>query len=155
MALIKCKECEKEISDQAVACPSCGAPVRNALNQDAKVKSVSNKRWVVLALILGSLLFVLSSIRQQSLPLLPIEVGYRNALLGPGMVLQVKNTSDQILTVLVTLNNPTTSQEQSFRLDIDPHGVSEIGHKEGWILAQGDNCEIKNNQFKPWIGSIQ
>ena len=26
MALIKCYECEKEISDQAPACPHCGAP---------------------------------------------------------------------------------------------------------------------------------
>jgi len=28
MALIKCKECEKEISSEAVNCPSCGAPVK-------------------------------------------------------------------------------------------------------------------------------
>ena len=28
MALIKCKECEKEISSDAVNCPSCGAPVK-------------------------------------------------------------------------------------------------------------------------------
>ena len=26
MALIKCYECSKEISDQAAACPQCGAP---------------------------------------------------------------------------------------------------------------------------------
>ena len=26
MALIKCYECEKEISDKAPACPHCGAP---------------------------------------------------------------------------------------------------------------------------------
>jgi len=29
MALIKCYECEKEISDKAPACPHCGAPVKN------------------------------------------------------------------------------------------------------------------------------
>ena len=27
MALIHCKECDKEISDQAAACPACGAPI--------------------------------------------------------------------------------------------------------------------------------
>ena len=27
MALIKCKECGKEISDLAASCPHCGAPV--------------------------------------------------------------------------------------------------------------------------------
>ncbi|MFR6378429.1 MAG: zinc-ribbon domain-containing protein [Oscillospiraceae bacterium] len=28
MALIKCPECGREISDTASACPGCGAPVR-------------------------------------------------------------------------------------------------------------------------------
>lgn len=28
MALIKCPECGKEISDQASSCPSCGAPIK-------------------------------------------------------------------------------------------------------------------------------
>lgn len=29
MALIKCEECGKEISDRAVACPNCGCPVEH------------------------------------------------------------------------------------------------------------------------------
>jgi hypothetical protein len=28
MALIKCPECEREVSDQAMACPHCGYPIR-------------------------------------------------------------------------------------------------------------------------------
>ncbi len=28
MALIKCQECDKEISDQAEACPGCGHPIK-------------------------------------------------------------------------------------------------------------------------------
>ena len=27
MALIKCSECAKEVSDKATACPNCGAPI--------------------------------------------------------------------------------------------------------------------------------
>jgi uncharacterized membrane protein YvbJ len=27
MALIKCPECGKEISDQAIKCPKCGCPI--------------------------------------------------------------------------------------------------------------------------------
>ncbi|WP_122974679.1 zinc-ribbon domain-containing protein [Comamonas thiooxydans] len=33
MALIKCRECGKEISDQAEACIGCGAPLRNRSEQ--------------------------------------------------------------------------------------------------------------------------
>ena len=28
MALIKCPECGKEISDKAISCPNCGLPLR-------------------------------------------------------------------------------------------------------------------------------
>lgn len=33
MALMKCPECHKEISDQAVSCPNCGYPIREKLKQ--------------------------------------------------------------------------------------------------------------------------
>ena len=33
MALRKCKECGKEVSSKASACPNCGAPVKNAPTQ--------------------------------------------------------------------------------------------------------------------------
>jgi hypothetical protein len=29
MALVKCSECDKNISDKAVACPNCGSPINN------------------------------------------------------------------------------------------------------------------------------
>ena len=34
MALIKCYECSKEISDKAISCPNCGAPTN--LDSDKK-----------------------------------------------------------------------------------------------------------------------
>ena len=39
MALIKCPECGKEISDKATSCPNCGAPVSNQNNTGAPVSS--------------------------------------------------------------------------------------------------------------------
>ena len=35
MALVKCKECKKEISSLAPACPSCGAPLADASGKHA------------------------------------------------------------------------------------------------------------------------
>lgn len=38
MALVKCDDCGREVSDRAPACPSCGAPVASATDADAPTK---------------------------------------------------------------------------------------------------------------------
>lgn len=45
MALITCKECGKDISDQAAACPGCGAPVQSTQPaMPAPPKSLGDKK---------------------------------------------------------------------------------------------------------------
>lgn len=39
MALIKCSECGRQISDRAEACPGCGAPVSVTVKQEASQQS--------------------------------------------------------------------------------------------------------------------
>jgi len=41
MALIRCEECGRKVSDRAVACPGCGAPVSAAAGLDGLSSSVS------------------------------------------------------------------------------------------------------------------
>lgn len=45
MALIKCPECGKEISDRAGACPNCGCPIADAPTS-VKVRALSNDHGV-------------------------------------------------------------------------------------------------------------
>ena len=64
MALIKCWECEKEISSKAASCPECGNPIKG----ETKVvpKRTSRKPLVLLLSIflifLGIALFVITAI---------------------------------------------------------------------------------------------
>ncbi|MEQ1934886.1 MAG: hypothetical protein ABL962_13585 [Fimbriimonadaceae bacterium] len=157
MALLKCGECGKEISDQAASCPGCGAPTTKLAPPPAKEKrKTSPIAWAAaIAIIVGLLWYSQSrEYKEQSLPTLPIDVKFREAMLGPGMVLQVQNKSGTPLMVVVSLKNPTTQQEKSFRLDITSNGNGEIGHQEGWVLASGDQIQISNASFKSWQGSI-
>ena len=39
MALIKCSECEKEMSSNALTCPHCGAPNKDAQKKETQKKS--------------------------------------------------------------------------------------------------------------------
>lgn len=61
MALVSCKECGKQISDQAAACPNCGAPVSGRSQPPAAPVMVtapkSRSAAVLLAMLLGGLGF--------------------------------------------------------------------------------------------------
>ena len=56
MALIKCPECEREVSDQAQSCPNCGYPLRKQpppVPPTGEVQTVeaTGKMWKALQLI--------------------------------------------------------------------------------------------------------
>ncbi len=55
MALIKCGECGKEISDKAPACPGCGNPIHGGGQTKEKVVVIeqTSKTWKALQLIFG------------------------------------------------------------------------------------------------------
>ena len=160
MALVKCNECGREMSDKAASCPGCGAPTAAEKVSTASAPKTKRKTspvtWaVVAALVLGLLWYSQSrEFKEQNLPPLPVQVKYRSALLGPGLVLQVNNTADSPLFAMVTLTNPTTQSQKSFRIDVPGKGSSEIGHQEGWTLAPGDSFEIVNKSFQTYRGSI-
>lgn len=86
--------------------------------------------------------------RINKLPELPIEVGYREALLGSGLVGEFKNTSNKHLSVRVTMENPTMNSKKTVRLDIAPNELREIGHMEGWAFASGDVITISHDGYK-------
>lgn len=51
MALVRCKECGKEISDKASACPSCGAPMAGDSTVHVRVTRTGAK-WEGLGFVL-------------------------------------------------------------------------------------------------------
>lgn len=56
MALIRCPECNKEISDQAIECPSCGYPLRKPKKTEYISTSIPKKSRltaILLAILLG------------------------------------------------------------------------------------------------------
>jgi predicted cobalt transporter CbtA len=60
MALIRCEECGKEVSEKAVACPGCGAPIAaapphqpSATSSDARVRVTrTGGKWEAIGFLL-------------------------------------------------------------------------------------------------------
>ena len=69
MALIKCEECGKEISDKAASCPNCGAPVASTNNitipkqfRDKPPKEKKKTNWLKILLIVIVVYIVLGCV---------------------------------------------------------------------------------------------
>lgn len=61
MAMIKCAECGKDVSDKAAACPNCGNPIgQQIVEEQVTTVQFTNKRWKKLQLI--SLGFLVSGL---------------------------------------------------------------------------------------------
>lgn len=62
MALIRCPECGKEVSELATICPDCGYPICNKVQKNCVEKKVSNAIPIVsgiLSIVLGLIFIVL------------------------------------------------------------------------------------------------
>jgi len=58
MALIKCPECGKQISDAAAACPNCAYPINQQRQQAPQVIEQTGKKWKGLQLISGIIFII-------------------------------------------------------------------------------------------------
>jgi len=82
------------------------------------------------------------------LPEMPIDVTYREAYMGDGLVAQFTNTSGKHLSVVVALHNTSIDYDKSYRLDLAPWETKELGHFEGWAFASGDTISVLSSQYK-------
>ncbi len=87
MALIKCTECGKEISDKATTCPNCGCPITTAeIKHPASKKKPKKGGCLKTILIYLGILIVISTI----------------------ISMQLKNDPDKMQSLLETKNSETS-----------------------------------------------
>jgi hypothetical protein len=111
--------------------------------------------WAGAALIIGAIFYYsVTWNHQASLPVMPVAVKFRQAVLGSGYVLEVQNTSDKPLQLMASLSHPAINDSKRFDLFIKPHGHTDVSRFDGWITQPGDHITLENSNFQPWSGSI-
>ncbi len=132
-----------------------GSPYNEGLYTSPK-KGTSWGVWLTAIVLAGAAIWYFQSplYKNQYRPEMPVKVGFRPSITGPGLVLMVENKSDRHLSILATLTNPSINDSRNFRLDIQPGGTSETGYREGWRLASGDAIALTHNDYKTWNGNI-
>jgi hypothetical protein len=151
MALVNCAECGGGLSDQAIACPKCGAPV----NRPRKTHPVT---WAILAaLVAVGVVYQVQADREAKLPPLPVNVRFRPSLLGPraGYVLVIENTSGSPLPLIANLTHTAVNDGRRYDLYIPARSTTDISKLvNGWTTEHGDRVTLENANYKPWSGSV-
>jgi hypothetical protein len=81
-------------------------------------------------------------------PALPVSVRFRKSFWGKGLVAVIENTSDQYLTLVLSVRNPTLSTAKRFQIEVKGRDDLDFGHDDGWQFASGDEVGLYHNDFK-------
>jgi hypothetical protein len=92
---------------------------------------------------------------KSQLPVLPMVVESRPAIIGSGKVIVFENQSDAPLSVAATLSHPATNVTKVYQIDTPAHGSKSIESLEGWADQTGDTVTLVNNNYQHWNGSLQ
>jgi hypothetical protein len=77
-----------------------------------------------------------------ALPSLPIDITYRESLVGEGYVAVFTNPTRKHFRIVVSMVNPTTGETKRGALDIAPLQIRELGWAEDWKFMSGDRLTV-------------
>ncbi len=92
----------------------------------------------VITLLVGAAAYI----AQPVLPVVPVEVLYRESYVGEGYVAQITNKTSKHVAVKAHFSNRTLNQSFQATIDLPPRATREIGWLEGWKLRSGDHLMI-------------
>jgi hypothetical protein len=92
-------------------------------------------------------------LRDASMPELPVAVGFRGALLGPGRVVRVENLAGTDIAVQAQVIDAASHHERDFTWSINRGFTAEFGHAQGYAFEPGDQLTLAHDGFKSktWI----
>lgn len=111
MALIKCKECGKEISEQASSCPKCGCPTKENKIKNNK-SSVGINIWLSLCVFICFIISLVDMFNLIDIENITLNIGnfdfyimsYFAFILGVSYILLLKNKSKRSFHILLGVN---------------------------------------------------
>ncbi len=80
-------------------------------------------------------------------PNLPITLGFREALLGSGLVAVVETVEKKPLTVLVSLESAALGTKKSKEVRLRHDGINELSYSDGMTIELGDKLTFENSSY--------
>ena len=109
---------------------------------------IAESFWIVRLVTVVVLLSAAGCSGTASKPKMPVQITFRQAALGQGYVLQLKNESTRHLAVAVVLENKTLNERQEGYLEIAPAGQTEHGWLQGWKFVSGETITLSHEDYQ-------
>lgn len=111
-------------------------------------RTTMHKQWRMVLLVLAAgCILCLPACDWFSKPDMPVEITYRQSLVGQGYVLQFHNTSTRLLRVAVRIRDSATGQVKELPLEMPGGKTAEIGWLEGWKFVSGDQVTVRHEEY--------
>lgn len=81
-------------------------------------------------------------------PELPVQVSFRPAWMGQGMVATFRNVGTEQLTLMVEFRDPNLKASRDFALVVEPGASAEVGHPQGWLVNSGQSVRVAASGFR-------
>ncbi|HKT74655.1 MAG TPA: hypothetical protein VJQ47_17355 [Steroidobacteraceae bacterium] len=75
-------------------------------------------------------------------PQLPVQVSFRPAWMGQGMVASFHNVSDHPLTLMIEFRDPASHASKDFALAVDAGQTTDVGHPQKWLVTPGQSVRV-------------
>jgi hypothetical protein len=92
-----------------------------------------------------------ANLAAEARPDLPINLSFRKALLNPGLVAVLRNTSSRELEITLDVESAVTGRRIRRAVVINPNGVWEFGAQEGWPFAPGQRITLNHPAYRPIV----
>jgi septal ring factor EnvC (AmiA/AmiB activator) len=89
------------------------------------------------------------------LPAVPVRIQMRPSAMGRGLVAMFTNTSARQLSLLMAARNPTTQAVNQLSLQVAPGTKVEIGFREGFQFASGDQLMLRSAGYDDLRYTVQ
>jgi hypothetical protein len=81
-------------------------------------------------------------------PELPVQVSFRPAWMGQGMVASFRNVGSQQLTLMLEFRDADRRVSRDFAVVVEGGATTEIGHPQGWLVSSGQSVRVSASGYK-------
>jgi hypothetical protein len=89
-----------------------------------------------------------AALAEATRPELPVQVTFRSAWMGQGLVATIRNAADRPLNVIAEFRDPAANTSREFSLALDPKASADIGRAEGWLVASGQTLTVAASGYR-------